>query len=39
VGAKEHPVSGGGRYFVNIYFLKIVLPRKKGCCLVIKGKG
>jgi len=26
VGAKEHPVYGGGRYLMNIYFLKY-------CCL------
>ena len=38
VGAKEQPVYGGWRYDMNIYlFLKIVLPRQKGCCLVKKG--
>ena len=28
VGAKEHPVYGGGRY--EYLFLKILLPRQKG---------
>ena len=30
VGAKEHPVYGGGRYLMNIYFLKY-------CCLAKTG--
>jgi len=39
VGAKEHPVYGGGRYRMNIDFLRHCCLVKKGCCLVKKGLG
>ena len=37
VGAKEHPVYGGGRYLINIFSLKYCCLVKKCCCLIKKG--
>ena len=34
VGAKAHPVYGGVRNIMNIYFLKYCCLVKKGCCFV-----
>ena len=36
VGAEEQPVYRGGRYLMNIYFLKYRCLVKKGCCIVKK---
>ena len=38
VGPKEHLVYGGGRYLMNIYFLKYCCLVKTVCCLDKKGK-
>jgi len=37
VGANKQRVYGGGRYDMNISFLKYCCLVKKGCCLVKKG--